>query len=188
VGNCDEEGRVRCGNAASAAEWDRGAIGPGREAVAGESVENSVFEPKLLVVTVGTTVRWVNGDDVPHTVTSTVAPPLFDSRTLRADGTFSFKFKAAGTYEYFCKVHPDMTRKVVVKQGGSERVRARNGADWGAHHMWDSRLAGFSAPSRARGTSVPGPPGQSHRVLLKNSARLVSLRISAMTSSYLTPA
>jgi amicyanin len=79
------------------------------------SIENFVFQPKELVVTAGATVTWVNADNVPHTVTSTASPALFDSKTLRADSTFSFEFKAAGTYDYFCKVHPDMTGKVIVK-------------------------------------------------------------------------
>jgi plastocyanin len=79
------------------------------------SIENFVFEPKDLVVTAGTTVTWVNADDVPHTVTSTASPPLFGSKTLGTDDKFSFAFKAAGTYDYFCKVHPHMTGKVVVK-------------------------------------------------------------------------
>jgi amicyanin len=79
------------------------------------SIENLVFEPNELVIPAGTTVTWVNVDDVPHTVTSTASPPLFDSKTLRADNTFSFEFKAAGTYDYFCKVHPYMTGKVIVK-------------------------------------------------------------------------
>jgi amicyanin len=79
------------------------------------SIANSVFEPKELIVTAGTTVTWVNADDVPHTVTSTVSPLLFASKTLRAADTFSFEFTAAGTYDYFCKVHPYMTGKVLVK-------------------------------------------------------------------------
>jgi amicyanin len=79
------------------------------------SIENFDFAPKELVVPAGTTVTWVNADDVPHTVTSTASPPLFDSRTLRANDTFSFTFQAAGTYEYFCKAHPSMTGKVVVR-------------------------------------------------------------------------
>jgi plastocyanin len=78
-------------------------------------IDNFVFEPKELVVTAGTTVMWVNADDAPHTVTSTASPPLFDSKTLRRNDTFSFEFKAAGTYDYFCKVHPCMTAKVVVR-------------------------------------------------------------------------
>ena len=79
------------------------------------SIANSVFEPKELIVTAGTTVTWVNADDVPHTVTSTASPPLFSSKTLDTDDKFSFEFKAAGTYDYFCKAHPYMTGKVVVK-------------------------------------------------------------------------
>jgi plastocyanin len=79
------------------------------------SIENFVFEPKELVVPEGTTVTWVNADTVPHTVTSTAAPPLFHSKTLRANDSFSFQFKAPGTYAYFCKVHPSMTGKVIVK-------------------------------------------------------------------------
>jgi amicyanin len=79
------------------------------------SIEHFVFEPRELAVTAGTTVTWVNADDVPHAVNSTASPPLFNSKTLRAGDTFSFEFKAAGTYDYFCKLHPYMTGKVVVK-------------------------------------------------------------------------
>jgi amicyanin len=79
------------------------------------SMESSTFEPKELVVAAGTVVTWVNADDVPHTVTSIAAPRVLNSRTLRAGDTFSFAFKEAGTYEYFCKVHPSMTGKVVVR-------------------------------------------------------------------------
>jgi amicyanin len=84
-------------------------------AVAKVAIDNSVFYPKELVVTAGATVTWVNSDDVPHTVTSTAAPPLFDSKTMHTDDKFSFEFKTPGTYDYFCKVHPYMTGKVVVK-------------------------------------------------------------------------
>jgi amicyanin len=79
------------------------------------SIANFVFEPKELVVTVGTTVTWVNADDVPHTVTSTASPSLFGSQALDTNDTFSFVFKTAGTYDYFCKLHPTMIGKVVVK-------------------------------------------------------------------------
>jgi plastocyanin len=84
-------------------------------ATAKVSIDNFVFDPEELIVTVGATVTWVNTDDVAHTVTSTTAPPLFDSKTLRTDDKFSFEFKTPGTYDYFCKAHPDMTGKVIVK-------------------------------------------------------------------------
>jgi amicyanin len=79
------------------------------------SIADFVFEPKELIVTVGTTVTWVNADDVPHTVTSTASPPLFGSQTLDTNDTFSFVFKKVGTYDYFCKLHPAMIGKVVVR-------------------------------------------------------------------------
>jgi plastocyanin len=79
------------------------------------NIENFAYEPKVLVVMAGSTVSWVNSDDAPHTVTSTASPPLFHSNTLDSGDKFSLEFKAAGTYEYFCKLHPYMTGKVVVK-------------------------------------------------------------------------
>jgi amicyanin len=79
------------------------------------TIANFVFEPKELSVTVGTMVTWVNADDVPHTVTSCASPPVFGSQALDTNDTFSFVFKTAGTYDYFCKLHPTMIGKVVVK-------------------------------------------------------------------------
>ena len=84
-------------------------------AAAKVTIDDFVFAPNELVVTRGATVTWVNTDDVAHTVTSKAAPPLFDSRTLHTGDTFSFKFKRPGTYDYFCKPHPYMTGKVIVK-------------------------------------------------------------------------
>ncbi len=84
-------------------------------AAAKVSIDNFVFDPKELVVTAGATVTWVNTDDVAHTVTSKAATPLFDSKTLYTDDKFSFEFKTPGTYDYFCKPHPYMTGKVIVK-------------------------------------------------------------------------
>ena len=79
------------------------------------SIDNFAFDPKELVVTAGDTVTWVNTDDVAHTVTSNGVPPLFDSKTMHTDDKFSFAFKTPGTYDYFCKPHPYMTGKVIVK-------------------------------------------------------------------------
>ena len=66
-----------------------------------------------LTVPVGTQVTWVNKDDVPHVVMS--VGKIFKSKALDTDDKFSFTFQQAGTYEYFCSVHPKMTGKIVVK-------------------------------------------------------------------------
>ncbi|HVS40343.1 MAG TPA: plastocyanin/azurin family copper-binding protein [Gemmataceae bacterium] len=84
-------------------------------AAAKVSIDNFAFSPKELVVTTGVIVTWVNTDDVAHTVTSNSVPPIFDSKTLHTEDKFSFEFKRPGTYEYFCKPHPYMTGKVIVK-------------------------------------------------------------------------
>jgi len=77
------------------------------------TIDNFSFGPMQLEVPVGTQVTWINKDDVPHTVVS--VDHKFKSRALDTDEKFSFTFQDAGTYEYFCSVHPKMTGKIVVK-------------------------------------------------------------------------
>ena len=76
-------------------------------------IDNFSFGPAELTVRVGTTVTWTNRDDIPHTVVST--EKVFKSKVLDTDETFSFTFDQAGTYPYFCSIHPKMTGKVVVQ-------------------------------------------------------------------------
>jgi len=76
-------------------------------------VDNFSFGPASLSVAVGTTVTWTNRDDIPHTVVST--DKVFKSKVLDTDEKFSFTFDKAGTYPYFCSIHPKMTGSVVVQ-------------------------------------------------------------------------
>ena len=99
----------------SASQASPRAATTGKASVAKVSLDNFVFHPKELVVTAGTTVTWVNTDDVPHTATSSSSPPVFDSKTLDKDDKFSYEFKTPGTYDYFCRLHPHMTGKIIVK-------------------------------------------------------------------------
>lgn len=77
------------------------------------TIDNFSFTPVTLSVAPGTTVTWVNKDDVPHTIVST--DDKFKSQALDTDEKFSFTFSNPGTYEYYCSVHPKMTAKVIVK-------------------------------------------------------------------------
>jgi 3',5'-cyclic AMP phosphodiesterase CpdA len=81
-------------------------------AAAAVSIDNFQFSAPTLRVSAGTTVTWTNRDDVPHTVTST--KKLFDSKAIDTDETFSRRFDDAGTFGYFCAMHPRMTGEVVV--------------------------------------------------------------------------
>jgi plastocyanin len=76
-------------------------------------IDNFSFGPATLTVTVGATVTWTNRDDIPHTVVST--EKVFKSKVLDTDETFSYTFRKAGTYPYFCSVHPKMTGSIVVQ-------------------------------------------------------------------------
>jgi Icc protein len=76
-------------------------------------IDNFVFGPQTITVPVGTTVTWTNKDDIPHTIVSTDG--VFKSKVRDTDEKFSYTFDKAGTYSYYCSVHPKMTGKVVVQ-------------------------------------------------------------------------
>ncbi|MFP5309559.1 MAG: plastocyanin/azurin family copper-binding protein [Actinomycetes bacterium] len=90
-------------------------------AAAGDTVSLSffAFDPEELTVSAGSTVTWVNEDDVRHTVTAgTPDAPETDrfDLDLPANGdTVTFTFDEAGTYAYFCDVHKSMTATIVVE-------------------------------------------------------------------------
>lgn len=90
------------------------ASAPAAQAATAEvKIDNFSFGPATLTVAVGTTVTWVNHDDIPHTVVSTDG--LFKSKVIDTDEKFSFTFTKAGAFPYFCGIHPKMTGKVVAQ-------------------------------------------------------------------------
>ncbi len=78
------------------------------------AIDNFSFSPAKLTVEQGTKVVWVNHDDVPHTVTSTTKPREVNSGALDTDAMYSHVFDHAGTYSYYCTVHPHMTGEIIV--------------------------------------------------------------------------
>ena len=76
------------------------------------AIDNFSFSPATVSVPVGTTVRWTNRDDIPHTVVC--EDRTFKSPVLDTDGVFSRQFAATGAFKYFCSIHPRMTGTVVV--------------------------------------------------------------------------
>jgi plastocyanin len=76
-------------------------------------IDNFIFTPKELTVAVGTTVKWVNHDDIPHSVVE--KNKSFRSKALDTDDSFTYTFAAAGTFDYFCGLHPHMVGQIIVK-------------------------------------------------------------------------
>jgi len=77
------------------------------------TIDNFTFSPKELTVAVGTTVKWVNHDDIPHLVVE--KKTTFRSKALDTDDSYSYTFTSAGTFDYFCGLHPQMVGQVIVK-------------------------------------------------------------------------
>jgi plastocyanin len=88
-------------------------------------ISNFAFSPTPVTIAQGETVTWHwDGPDTNHSVTADKdQADSFDSDPGRSPtaadhpptDTFDHTFNAAGTFTYFCKVHPFMTGKVVVE-------------------------------------------------------------------------
>jgi amicyanin len=76
-------------------------------------IDNFSFTPAEITISPGTTLTWVNGDDIPHNVVAT--GKTFRSKVMDTEQKFSFTFGTPGVYEYFCALHPHMKGKVIVK-------------------------------------------------------------------------
>jgi plastocyanin len=76
-------------------------------------IKDFKFVPAVVSVAPGTTVTFVNDDQEPHTVTAT--NHSFDSEGLDTNQKWSYTFAKAGTYAYFCEMHPYMHGTVTVK-------------------------------------------------------------------------
>ncbi len=82
-------------------------------------ISQTCYYPDQVQVEAGDAVTWTNGDATTHTVTSVdsngTPDGKFDSSTITAGQTFSYTFNNAGTYNYFCSLHPWMTGVITVQ-------------------------------------------------------------------------
>lgn len=77
------------------------------------NIDNYTFAPATITVPAGTTVHWVNHDEIPHNVVAD--DKSFKSKVMDTNEDFTFTFSKPGTYNYSCSIHPRMTGKVVVQ-------------------------------------------------------------------------
>ncbi len=68
------------------------------------------FNPNVIEIEAGDTVRWTNMGNMPHTIEG----GGMDSGTINTGETFEFTFPEEGTFDYICGLHPSMTGRVVV--------------------------------------------------------------------------
>jgi plastocyanin len=93
---------------------------PGEPAKAGNKVEikDFLYEPAAITVAVGTKLTFTNKDGAPHTATSGSSPTadgVFETGTLKQGQAKGVTLTKAGTFAYYCAIHPFMKATVVVK-------------------------------------------------------------------------
>ena len=93
-----------------AAAADRAATKTTTQTVAIAAVQ---FAPDTLTVRVGDTVRWVNKDPFPHTVTSKEGG--FDSHEIAPGKSWRYQARKAGVFPYGCALHPTMKATLRVE-------------------------------------------------------------------------
>ena len=91
------------------------AVGPATSTAGGPQVimKNIAYVPATLTIKVGQTVTWVNQDSVQHDVVANKGE--FKSGLFGQGSTFSFTFTTAGTYAYYCSIHPHMLGTIIVQ-------------------------------------------------------------------------
>lgn len=89
--------------------------------------KNLVFLPHVLPVPVGTTVDFLNSDNVRHNVFSPDGKK-FNLGTWPQGKTKSFTFKKAGVYTLLCNVHPEMEGYIVVLKSSHYAVSGKDGS------------------------------------------------------------
>jgi len=105
-------------------------VEPEKAATVTIEIRNFRFIPNRVIVKPGTTIRWINRDNVAHDVTSGTAVTgrraRETSRTRLPDGRFSsgpfapesdyrVTLGKAGDYPYYCSIHPFMTGEIIVR-------------------------------------------------------------------------
>jgi amicyanin len=78
-------------------------------------MQGYAFAPANLTVPAGSTVTWTNQDTAPHDVKTTSGPVQIHSPMLNKGQSWSFTFTTAGSYAYYCTVHPNMTAGIAVQ-------------------------------------------------------------------------
>ena len=91
---------------------------PGSSVPGCEQTADGCFIPSTVTIDIGGEVTWENNDTAAHTITSgtPVEGPdgIFDSSLVITGSSFSHVFAEAGSYDYFCMVHPWMQGMVMV--------------------------------------------------------------------------
>jgi plastocyanin len=117
----DDDGGGGSSATTTTEQTDTGAAPPAGGGNGAKTVEVDIpaieFDPAEVTVKAGTTIKWTNSDDLPHTVTKTGGPgPEFDSGNLDpGSGEFEQTFEEKGKIDYVCVIHPGQEGSITVE-------------------------------------------------------------------------
>jgi plastocyanin len=120
------------------------------------SIKDFAFDPPNATVAPGTTVTWVNNDQVPHTATANDG--AFDSGTLQPGQSYSFTVGKPGTYAYHCNIHPDMTATVTMSGASASASPTASASSSGSSSAFASASSSASASASSSGSSMATSP------------------------------
>jgi plastocyanin len=89
------------------------------------TIAGFAFDPATVTIQVGDSVTWTNDDSAPHTATA--EDGSFDTGQLATGDSETVTFDTAGTFDYICSIHPQMTGSVVVEAAGASAAPTTGG-------------------------------------------------------------
>ena len=119
-----------------------------------EDTADGCFIPSTVTIEVGETVTWENNDTAAHTASGGSAEDgltgPWDSSLIMAGGSYSYTADTAGTFDYFCMVHPWMSGTLIVEAAGAaDAAAAAAAADAAAAEAADAAAAEAEAAAPA---------------------------------------
>jgi plastocyanin len=127
------------------------------------TIQNMAFTPSTLHIPGGTTVTWINKDNIAHEVVSDTG--LFDSGILASGDSFNYTFNQQGDYAYHCSIHPSMVGIIIVSSSSSSSstVNSNNSSTSTVTPIPSSPIPSSPGnnPTPSNPTPAPSNPGGS---------------------------
>lgn len=84
---------------------------PSAAGVVRVTINNMAFVPSAIEAKIGDTIEWVNADFLDHTATAKAGE--WDI-SIAAGKSAQLRLTKAGSFDYYCRVHPNMTGTIRV--------------------------------------------------------------------------
>jgi plastocyanin len=115
---------------------------------------NHVFVPSTMSLLVGMTASWINQDGLTHTATSTTG--VWDSGQILPGATYSRTFTTAGSFPYYCTLHPNMTGQINVTSSPTILLAVNSGGPAASPFVADVDFAGGGTINHANAINLSG--------------------------------